>query len=62
MVHSPFLGRERLAVSFDDQRVVEELHLEVVFLDPGEINHDLDGGRRLVGVRVGSPPGLNEKA
>src|SRR5919109_501230 len=40
VVHGLLLARGELAVPFDDQHVLEELHLEVVFFDTGEVERD----------------------
>jgi len=62
LAHPPLPARGELAAPFDDQRVLEELHLDVVLVDTGEVHDDLDRGRRLVRVRIGPPAGLHQQA
>ena len=49
------LGRREVPPPLDDQRILEELHLEVLLVDPGEVHDDLDAGRRFIAVGVGPP-------
>src|SRR5215469_2818384 len=60
VVDRAFRGGGRLTVSQDDERVLEDLYLEVVLVDAREVDDHLDRARRLVRVRVGPPPGLDE--
>jgi hypothetical protein len=62
VIDSPFLARGEPAVSLDDDGVLEELHLEIVLGDAGEVDDDLERRCRLVHVRGGLPPGLHEEA
>jgi hypothetical protein len=49
-------------VALDDEGVVEELHLEVVFSDAREVDEDLESRGRLVGVGGGPPARMREHA
>jgi hypothetical protein len=48
------------ASTLDDQGVLEELDLEIVLVDAGEVDEDLHGGGRLVGIGIGPPAGLDK--
>jgi hypothetical protein len=45
VIDGPFLARGEPAMSLDDQRVLEELHVEIVFVDASDGDDDLDRRR-----------------
>src|SRR5262249_58332807 len=49
-------------MTLDDQGILEELHLEVVVVDAGELHDDLDRRGRLVRVGIRTPAGLDQEA
>src|SRR5258705_1159588 len=61
LIDRALLARGRRAATFDDQRVLEELHLEVVLVDTREVHDDLHRRRGLVRVRIRAPSRLDAK-
>src|SRR5262249_17360138 len=62
MVGAGLLGGRELTAALDDHHVFEKLNFEVVLVDAGKVDDDLDRGRSLEGVGVGPPAGMDEKA
>jgi hypothetical protein len=62
VVHGVFAARRQLPAALDDEAVVEQLDVEIVFVDARQIHRDLDGPRRLGHVRCRPPAGLHQQA